>query len=197
MRLAKPFVLTVIVCFWLAVFLTIYLAYRRAHKPQPPVPSEIGEGPGAYWHHGDVLLPNPALSPGAVRTTAVQEVCGVSTKELRETTESMKRRAYAKYGVTPHEGVCMDVTRRTRRGTEVTESCEVDHIISLELGGADTEENLFPQPYDPPNGIGAHSKDWVENYLHRQVCDHGYSLPQAQKEISTDWYKIYLEHHPQ
>lgn len=105
----------------------------------------------------------------------------------------MKRRVYAKYGEAPHQNDCADTTRITREGREVVEACEIDHIVSLELGGADTEENLFPQPYNPPGGLGAHAKDAVENYLHDQVCKHGMPVADAQRKIATDWYQVYID----
>jgi hypothetical protein len=160
--------------------------------------SVIEKGPGRFYHHEDVLLPNPQISPGAIRSDATEtEVCTDSTKEFRHTSKKMKDDVYAAYFVMPHSGICADVYRTTKTGKQVKESCEVDHIISLELGGADDEKNLFPQPYDPPNGVpGAHAKDAVENWLHRQVCvTHTMSLQEAQKEISTDWYQVYLDNH--
>jgi hypothetical protein len=157
--------------------------------------TEIGSGPGVYYHHGKVLLPNPRISPGEVRTTDLSVVCGESAQDFRNTSESLKKQVYAAYDTAPHKGVCEDATRRTKKGKDISEGCEVDHIISLELGGADTKENLFPQPYNPPSGFGAHAKDRVENYLHEQVCKHGMSLPEAQKKIATDWYQVYLDAH--
>ncbi len=84
---------------------------------------------------------------------------------------------------------------------------EEDHLISLELGGSPTaEENLWPEPYDIQIAIpsatssssfeyvpaGAHEKDKVENYLHAQVCAGKISLADAQHEIATEWYDVYL-----
>lgn len=63
---------------------------------------------------------------------------------------------------------------------------ELDHLISLELGGNPTSPlNLWPEPYAPTPG--AHEKDKVENYLHEQVCAGSMTLPEAQRIISTDW----------
>jgi hypothetical protein len=68
---------------------------------------------------------------------------------------------------------------------------ELDHIIPLELGGcADCRMNLWMEPLAPP---GAHEKDRVENYLHREVCSDRVSLATAQKMIADDWYAVYLQ----
>ena len=72
---------------------------------------------------------------------------------------------------------------------------ELDHVISLELGGSPTDpKNLWSEPYsNTVNGIdyGARSKDKVEGYLHRQVCSGAMTLAEAQKEISTNWVEVY------
>lgn len=67
---------------------------------------------------------------------------------------------------------------------------ELDHVIPLELGGCpDCPENLWMEPYASP---GAHEKDRVENFLHREVCSDHLSLTSAQQMIVRDWYQVYL-----
>lgn len=59
---------------------------------------------------------------------------------------------------------------------------ELDHLISLELGGApDDPRNLFPEPYAGKLGAGA--KDALENRLHTEVCAGAIKLRAAQVEI--------------
>ena len=52
---------------------------------------------------------------------------------------------------------------------DVAQGCEVDHLISIELGGSNEKTNLWPQPY---SGVqwNAHVKDRLENFYHEQVC---------------------------
>ena len=70
---------------------------------------------------------------------------------------------------------------------------ELDHLISLELGGSpDSTKNLFPEPYNID--LNAKKKDLVENYLHKQVCDGAMTLQEAQQEISHDWVTVYHQH---
>jgi hypothetical protein len=72
---------------------------------------------------------------------------------------------------------------------------EEDHLIPLELGGDPRDpRNLWPEPYSPQPG--AREKDVVENYLHKEVCAGNMTLEDAQHEISTDWYRVYLSIHP-
>jgi hypothetical protein len=63
---------------------------------------------------------------------------------------------------------------------------EVDHLISLELGGSNDISNLWPEAASPQPGF--HEKDKVENYLHDQVCSGVISLAQAQQRLPpTGW----------
>lgn len=68
---------------------------------------------------------------------------------------------------------------------------ELDNLIPLELGGcSDCFENLWLEPYLPIPG--AHQKNEVENYLHREVCNGVMPLREAQQRIAADWYQVYL-----
>lgn len=129
-----------------------------------------------YRHHGVVLLNDLSATPGAVRTTNEKDVCNERTPQFRNTTEKMKNEVYAEYGVERDKGICAG-------------GCEVDHLISLEIGGADVVANLWPQPSQPVPGF--HQKDVLENYLHKQVCDGGMPLRDAQQGIARDWYAMY------
>lgn len=132
--------------------------------------------PGArYRHDGGALLPDPALTPGAVVPGAArQAICqpGYAAAE-RDVTASLKRRVYAEYGARPKPGVC----------------CEVDHLISLELGGSNAIRNLWPEPYLPQPG--AREKDRLEDYLHGEVCAGRLPLGAARRELSGDWARYW------
>jgi hypothetical protein len=70
------------------------------------------------------------------------------------------------------------------------QTCELDHLISLELGGADTLANIWPQC--GPSGVALpqrffKEKDTVENFLAMQVREGQMDLSEAQKGIATDW----------
>lgn len=129
-----------------------------------------------YRHDGPALLNDLSVTPGDVRTTEVHEICDAGkTTQWRHTTPKMKDQVCLEYGLKPH---CYGA-----------DTNEIDHLISIEIGGADTTKNLWPQPYF--QHPGAHEKDLVENYLHRQVCSGKLTPTQAQKEIATDWYAVY------
>ena len=66
---------------------------------------------------------------------------------------------------------------------------ELDHLISLQLGGNPTDvKNLWVEPYA---GNGARKKDVVETALKRLVCSGKITLIAAQTAISTNWVKAY------
>ncbi len=64
---------------------------------------------------------------------------------------------------------------------------ELDHLISLELGGSNDAANLWPERNDHPRAGVINSKDLVENALHTDVCSGRVTLVQAQQAIATDW----------
>jgi hypothetical protein len=103
---------------------------------------------------GDLpIRPDPKLTPGVVRTTDAATVCAKGySKTVRHTSGQLKAEIYREYGIDRQEG-----------------HFEVDHLISLGLGGADVAANLWPQSYDtlPWN---AHVKDRLEDRLDALVC---------------------------
>jgi len=103
------------------------------------------------------------------------------TKLVRAVPAAVKREVYAACQRRQRKGVC----------------CEVDHLISLELGGSNRITNLWPEPYDIT--WNAHVKDRLENRLHEMVCAGQLDLATAQKAIATDWiaaYKRYENSNP-
>lgn len=68
---------------------------------------------------------------------------------------------------------------------------EIDHVVPLELGGANDIANLFPEP-----GSGAasyHSKDALENRAHDLVCAGRMTLRVAQSRIASNWETLYAQ----
>jgi hypothetical protein len=59
---------------------------------------------------------------------------------------------------------------------------ELDHLVPLELGGANDAANLWPEAGSVPN-----PKDAVEGALNRAVCDGRISLSRAQRAIARNW----------
>jgi hypothetical protein len=76
------------------------------------------------------VVPDPTLTPGAVRTTDVGDICSHGTGGLRHWSRERDDRIMAEYGLPP--GPHSDF--------------EIDHLIPLCLGGADEDANLWPEP---------------------------------------------------
>jgi hypothetical protein len=66
---------------------------------------------------------------------------------------------------------------------------EVDHLISLELGGSNSIKNLWPEHYYDP--WGARTKDRLENTLHALVCAGRLTLASAQRQEGSNWIAAY------
>ena len=118
-------------------------------------------------------VPNPRLTPGSVLTTSRARVCrsGYASR-VRDVPESEKAAVYARYGV-----------------PWVPYKHEVDHLVSLELGGSNAITNLWPEPY--AGRWGARTKDVLENTLHDLVCSGAITLRYAQHIEATEWIRAY------
>lgn len=140
---------------------------------------------GAQAADGD--LPSKDLTPGVTRPGLTAEiVCSTQWgRDARHVTATMKAEVFARYGFSGNDDPRCVPDAHGRR-------CEIDHLISRELGGADDIRNLWPQPYgaQPWNAV---RKDRLENQLHREVCDGTILLEGAQREIATDWIKAYRD----
>lgn len=158
--------------------LAVWRTTRRAH---PAAPSPTGSGAVVAPTSGDPLqpnLPDPRRTPGATLAVTAADICvpGYSRK-VRNVPSSVKRDVYRTYGIT-------DPPPRRY---------EVDHLISLELGGSNSERNLWPESYET-EPWNAHRKDELENELHRRVCAGTLDLGTAQREIAGNWIAAYQKY---
>jgi hypothetical protein len=117
-------------------------------------------------------LPDRGCTPGAIFAGAtVSQICTPGySRSVRNVPRSLKRRVYAEYGIASH----------------TPGSYEVDHLVSLELGGNNSITNLWPE-ISP----GYHSKDGIENRLHEAVCAGRVRLRTAQRQIASDWRRTF------
>ncbi len=138
-------------------------------------PSVSGAPPRDPSHSAH--LPDPSLTPGDTLNVTASDICvsGYSAK-VRDVPQSGKDQAYAEYGITAH----------------APGSYEVDHLISLELGGSNSIKNLWPEPYF--GDWNAHVKDKLENKLHDLICSGQLDLKSAQQQIATDWMSAYVKY---
>jgi hypothetical protein len=119
------------------------------------------------------ILPNPNVTTGVFLADAtLDKICqkGYSAT-VRHVTDKQKDEVFKEYNL------------------ERSGNYEVDHLISLELGGSNDTHNLWPQSY---HGFwNARVKDSLENRLHLLVCDGKMNLRDAQYRVSHDWIKTY------
>ena len=141
-------------------------------------------GPCSVRVNKGLPLPDARCSPGAINPTitlAVLKNPEFRTSCIRDcaTTGSQKANTYGAYGIAPPS-----------RNSGKSQTCELDHVVPLELGGADTLDNIWPQC--GPTGAPLpqrffKEKDIVENYLENQVKRGRLSLTAAQVGIAADW----------
>ncbi len=146
------------------------LSIRNTHNPQI-------EGPNDCTH---AAFPDPKYTPGATFPDLTeQQLCTPGyTATVRNVTDKEARQVFVNYGL------------ESKYLTEERGNYEVDHFISLELGGNNDVSNLWPEPYEPKPG--ARQKDIVETSLHHRVCAKELTLGQAQEIIKHDWCAEYL-----
>lgn len=159
-------------------FMVIGIWYFQTNKGINKQPAVLGQQTKTADCVSHGALQDKACTPGSIFQTATKDdICRLGyAKSVRNVPQEEKNQVYAEYGILSyHSG-----------------EYEVDHLISLELGGSNDIANLWPEPADPRPGF--HEKDKVENYLHDQVCNGTLSLQQAQSEIANDWLKVYQSH---
>ena len=123
------------------------------------------------------VTPDRACSPGAIYSglsTAVLCSSTFHTSLIRNVPDSEKHEDETEYGL-------------AAKGYGST--LEIDHIVSLELGGSNDIANLFPERAAPEPGY--HVKDRLENKLHDLVCADSMTLRAAQVGIATNWRGLY------
>lgn len=165
------------------IALGIYLLTRPGTTPsgpstQPSTPRNTphwgvqSKTAGCTPHAG---LPDATCTPGDVLASATKAaICTPGyARSVRNVPQSVKTQVYTEYGITRH----------------APGQYEVDHLVSLQLGGSNAVANLWPEAASPKPGF--HEKDQVENYLHDQICSGAISLQEAQTEIATNWLDVY------
>ena len=133
---------------------------------------------------GGYPVPDPRCTPGGANPSITLDVLrdpAWRTRSVRncESSEAQKHIAYGWYGI-----------QKPRHNSNQNQVCELDHLVPLELGGADGLGNIWPQC--GPDAVTLNQryfkkKDHVENYLADQVKARRMQLDAAQKGIAADW----------
>jgi anti-sigma factor RsiW len=121
-----------------------------------------------------IALPRRTLTPGFARAVQVADVC--SSQDLDNdppVSPSLEQAVFKEYGVP-------DSSKR---------DYELDYLITPALGGVDSIQNLWPQPYS--STWNARVKDQLEDHLHELVCQGKVRLSTAQSDIAFNWIAAY------
>jgi hypothetical protein len=168
-----------------------------ASQPLAPVAKDHAPGSCHVRIAADGLqLPDPLCTPGAVNPTVTAEVLRnptFRTGTVRDqlTTPAQKQIVYIWYGITKPKG-----------NVGPNQTCEIDHLISLGLGGSDALANLWPQcqaPGSAPVPVGKREfkiKDAVAELSLMREVKAGADLADIQQRIATDWTQ-FLPHEAQ
>jgi len=150
----------------------------RSSQPGLAAPRSASASAPAADQVSAPLLPDSKLTPGATLPVTRADICVPGyTKKVRNVPLDVKRQVYAEYGIQSHK----------------PGDYEVDHLISLELGGSNSLKNLWPESYRT-RPWNAHVKDALENELHDEVCSGRLDLATAQHDIATDWIGAYKKY---
>ncbi|MGH3200566.1 MAG: hypothetical protein ACRDOA_18095 [Streptosporangiaceae bacterium] len=158
-----------------------------AAAPQPPVvPGESTQGPDLSGVdlpnfvmpliHGEVSLPKPGLTPGAVTTTNATLVCGIGAhSSVPALSAAVQTAVYAAYGYT-----------NANSHKYVT-----DWLVPYDLGGAAVQANIWPIAV---GGTGFYEKGQTDAIVREMVCRRELTLAQAQHALETNWYSAWLRY---
>jgi hypothetical protein len=136
------------------------------------VSGAFGQQNAIFGRHGQIELPDDAVTPGVIATTDLKTI--VSTKwgkDVRHVTAKMKVQACLAYGIVkgcPGKGY------------------ELDHRVPRCAGGADDERNLWPQ-----KAPEFHWKDRLETLVCKEIKQGKIGVSEAQAIFLGDWAEGY------
>lgn len=120
-------------------------------------------------------MPDSSLTPGDKLAVTKTDVCAPRYGlGVHDVPTSYKQKIFASYGLTAET------------------SYVIDRLISIDLGGANTIKNLWPQP--TAGEWNSQLKDQLERELRRRVCNGSLDLQTAQQEIAKDWVAAYSKY---
>ncbi len=121
-----------------------------------------------------LMIPDPALTPGATVLMTRDEVCRATSTRNKPVSPALQREVFREYGM-----------RATR-----PRAYEVDYLITPALGGADDIHNLWPESWEAVVW-NTHVKDQLEDYLRDRVCAGTLDLATAQRDLAINWIDAY------
>jgi len=127
------------------------------------------------------LVEGAVVPASAVRTIDVHDICTTKTGTIRDVSEATKKQVYKNAGIAYGDRTLCTVVY------------EVDHRISLQLGGTNNISNLQLQAYCTKEQLSpnfpsivifdARAKDGDETRLHTAICKGNITPTEAQDKI--------------
>lgn len=167
---------------FLILLFIVFICFALYNNYKPSIPEEVKgastRSSSKIQPSAEGVLPNKTLTPGDVLASTKEEICVPGyASNTRNVSTALKKQVYQSYNI-PYP--------------QPTGAIEVDHLISLQLGGSNDIKNLWPEKASTVPGF--REKDKVENYLHKQLCSGKKSLKEVQQVIANDWTVAYREY---
>ena len=152
---------------------------RYFPEPEPtasfPVPADVGNELADPAGVGPVARPNQRLTPGVVALHDLTTVCQ----------QPKRTRAAIPYAQQ------LSVLGEYRIASWNASNYGLDYLVPLQLGGAAVMGNIWPAAL---TGVGFHEKEQLNYRMRLLVCQGSMPLGDAQKEIATDWYSLWVKY---
>lgn len=181
---------------FLAALLLLIATFVRS--PQTSTNPSTTISPTAFPMVNQTVLGKTTKTAGCITVNGLPDnACTPGEADARVTEDNIHTTiCISGYSSSVRPPVSVTNTIKTERmqaygDTDSKANYELDHLISLELGGCpDCIANLWPEPYNEQ--LGAREKDTVDNYLHKQVCNGAMTLHDAQEEIANNWVEVFM-----
>jgi hypothetical protein len=155
---------------------------RLEAKPLPQVVSNVDQSVSlTAILRGQLAMPNAKLTPGEVAITDLAAVC-LQGKKIKGTYStrnpaislSEQQAVFAEYGIAPAQ----------------QHKYALDFLVPQLLGGANSVLNIWPIK----SVVAFHEKERLGVLMHIVVCHGDMPLADAQKQIATDWERLYVRY---
>jgi hypothetical protein len=148
---------------------------RYFHDISPP-PASATPDVGPAILNGPIARPNHRLTPGVIATRDATAVCQQPIHVKPRLTYAEQRFVMSEYGIAVAD----------------EHNWGLDYLVPLQLGGADTQANLWPAPLS--GGLGYHEKEQLNYRMRTHVCQGDIPLDQTQQQMISDWSVLYAKY---
>lgn len=126
-------------------------------------------------NRGPVSRPNQQLTPGAVASRDQATVCRTVRASRPPVSNAVQATIFAEYHITPQQA----------------HHYRLDYLVPLRIGGAAVPANLWPVA---TRGTGFLAKKKLNARLRSLVCHGVLPLTQAQQQVASDWYALWVKY---